>query len=208
MAGPICTIDDKTNMPPKEVFVEALGIALKKLSELHHKGKVKPGKGNFDCIDLSYSGNSDVEAQVSEVCEALAVAPLKKVGGKWELGPITGPKDCKNLKKNHPNIRIVFEEEDELVLSIPHWFNIEFGLQNPPMWESDYIVALCKDDIIAICDEIERKVLGLRDVSSNPGLSDKIRAVFDDVKQTRIPPRNDVKIFHQQLGSYTCRQCG
>ena len=168
--------------------------------------------GTVPSLDLSFGNEagSKAEKAVKNICEALALSELKRVDSDWELGPTIGPGECDRIKSKF-DVKLVFEEPGQAILLVPSKNNLDYGLQEPPMKEFDYILRI--DEVIkgkiALLQELSKKIQNLEEISGEP-LEEKVKRTTDEFieENDNLKPLDPVDVFHDQLGAYSCRQCG
>jgi len=171
------------------------------------------GTKTLKAVDLSFGkkDGSEAEEAVYAIGEALAVSEITQTGGSWKLGDQIGRDDGATIQSTF-KVTVVFEEPGQAILLVPDKDNLQFGLQDPPMHEFPYVAQLegVQNEMKAMLEGLCEKIKLLPEVAS-AGLADKIDTATESFIGTRLKPLTNtekVDVFHEQLGAYSCRQCG
>lgn len=145
---------------------------------------------------------------MQNICNALAMAEITENGGKWTPQPDVGPKACAEIEAI-ADIKFIFENENEKVIVIPNKNALAYALQDPPLKEGAYLRAFARENALEVKNEV-----AVRWDDTDADLGPHKEAVLELIQQAInerfkvLEPDDKLSVFFEQLGSYTCRQCG
>jgi len=171
-----------------------------------------PGSG-FDeqvkAVRLSYKDSGGVgAAQMQNICNSLSMSEITEAGGTWTLGPQVGPGAAAATSiAGMADIKFVFEGENEKIIVVPNKNALAFARQEPPLKEGGYVDDLAREHALVVKGEVEDRLdeAGAELGPQKDAILALIQAAIDEKFEESDSPLNTL---FEQLGSYTCRQCG
>ncbi|MCA0869666.1 hypothetical protein LCL97_02400 [Seohaeicola saemankumensis] len=145
----------------------------------------------------------DEKASAEAIYASLAINIYDEHGAVTKV-----PSGKPGLVKQHVALKFVFEEEGELVVSIPH--SAALGRAPRPLENrEDYIPYLRRSAFAQAKNEFHRALRDDTDLTA--GQISQVMYVFDKITAASLRPgqnpSQDRDTFHTQLGEYNMRQC-
>ena len=165
-------------------------------------------KEEITAYKMSYRATgANGSEQMKGVCSGLAMSTIEKRAGKWEIQTSAGPNNCDGISA-FADVKFIFEKENEKVVVIPHTDALDYARQDPPLEEGGYYDDFAHDHVMRLRDAVLVAVNADDDLHPHAAA---LKAMFNKIIETHYASPDDARktaILYEQLGGYTCRQCG
>ena len=142
--------------------------------------------------------------EVQSICDSLVVSQIEFVGGAW-VPKNTIPQNSSDNLLDIADVKFVLEKENEKIIVIPHKNALDYAKQQPPLAEGAYEGHIRNEAVEDLKQHIDDNLA----LYSGVGVPKaKVMEILDIALGGAFGPQNPMDTFYQQLGSYTCRQCG
>ena len=208
----------RTNIPSSALL--SIGEHIEKLAQDFQNDDITPND-SVPAINLSINGTGKQE--VEGIAAAMSISRVAKVDSdSWEhKETVFGATPADLLSKNI-NVKFVFESANETILVVRDAEALEYGKhtgtvpdvsggglqdiqQSPPMKEGEYIqkVPEVRDFILKLLSDAVRPI-------SDTATKDEVVQAIKNHIDAKVPPLDSdgaKKVFYEQLGAYSVRQC-
>lgn len=187
-------LDALTRTYPFDVSVEDTeAVVAVKLN--HRNAKGADGKPATGAAEFEAVGN------------ALSMSTLKDQGGTWVLDETVFPNNVDDIEKMC-DVKFVFEKANEKIIVIAHQHALDYAKQDAPFEEGDYTRMHAQ----TFAKQVLQNVLdNWNDADLAGDGKTAVAKIIEKAIDREFPTlTNDqeLAILYEQLGSYTCRQCG
>lgn len=189
--------------------LDVIGENIAALSDNPPNVAAGPHLEQREAVRLSYrtTGNPGAD-HMGNISGALSMSTITNTAGTWTDSAPIGPGPSSAIEAV-ADVKFIFERENEKVIVVPNKDALEFALQTPPFKEGDYIDAFAKETGAKIVEALDAEI-----DANHPNLAsnkDEIMTALSAAIANRFPELSASQkedVLYEQLGSYTCRQCG
>lgn len=184
--------------------IEEIGNAVADLSKLDPFVVPETVKETLVAIKLSHrasvtlGGVAAVGAEeMQRIADALSVSPIAQdASGDWNTGDRIGPRQPDEIAEI-ADVKFLFEKSNEKIIVIPHE-NALASADEKPLPQANYAMVLA---VRILRERLQTALDGQDEVLT------AVNAALDNMLEP-FGAATDLAVLYQQLGSYTCRQCG
>lgn len=185
--------------------IDEIGSNIDDLSQLAPLAADPADSESVEAVSLSHKDSGQPGAvQMQNICNALAISKISNDSGEWAPVLDVGPGECDDVP-GVADVKFIFERPGEKIIVVPHKNALAFAKQEPPLEEGNYLKAIARDEVLAISDELAEAMGANADLQPH---TDAIVGLLNTLIEERFPEGEPMQTLFQQLGSYTCRQCG
>ncbi len=197
--------------------LRVIGENIGRLSQLHPFVVPDDAKEAVVSIKLSHQhtqasdGSPAVGADsIAAIADALSMSVIERnASNEWETVRQYGM-DTPDPVEQVADIRLVFEGQNEKVIVVPNQDALEYATQAPPLAEGGYAVAVVANDVAQLLRDKVDEILSSPAAPLAPQKA-AIVSLIDSTIAELFPAQSaseKLNTLFEQLGSYTCRQCG